>query len=471
MKEKAAFKSILIHAANLAILVVQAITFAYIWYTFYQPLMREVYFARGNYAVIGLYVLIMFFFTKVLGGYRIGYLRIAEVLLGQIISIILGNFVAYFLVCLVVVKYVWVVPLLVIALIQIGFVIPWVIIFRRMYVRMYPASKMIVVYGEYSPVNLIKKINSRTEKYNICASISYHEGFDKLCDAMTRYEAVVLCDLPTSVRNQILKFCYHKSLRTYITPKLSDIIITGASKIHMFDSPLYLTGNSGLSWGQRFTKRALDIVVASVSLAICSPFFLITAICIKMYDHGPIFYKQTRVTINHREFQIIKFRSMKVTSEAESGARLAAKDDDRVTPIGKLIRSIHFDEIPQLLNILKGEMSFVGPRPERPEIGEEYEKIIPEFSFRLKVKAGLTGYAQVYGKYNTTPYDKLKLDLTYIENYSFWMDIKLILMTVKVIFKRGNSEGVNADQKTALIKDGDESFLKALELTRNDRSE
>ena len=160
---------------------------------------------------------------------------------------------------------------------------------------------------------------------------------------------------------------------------------------------------------------------------------------------------------------------MKVTSEDESGARLAAKGDDRITPVGRFIRRIHFDEIPQLINILKGEMSFVGPRPERPEIGEEYEKEIPEFSFRLKVKAGLTGYAQVYGKYNTTPYDKLKLDLTYIENYSFWMDIKLILMTVKVIFKKNNTEGVDKDQKNAFVKDGDESFLQALEGNKGEK--
>ena len=411
----------------------------------------------------------MFFFTKVLGGYRIGFLRITEVLLAQFIAIILGNFVGYFLVCLLVVSYVTPAPLVIITLIQIGFVIPWVIIFRRMFVRMYPASDMLVIYGDHSPVNLVKKINSRTDKYNICASICYHDGLDKVCEKIVEYEAVVLCDLPTQIRNQILKFCYHKSIRTYITPKISDIIVTGASKIHIFDTPLYLAGNSGLSWGQRFMKRALDIVVASLSFAICSPFFLITAICIKAHDGGPVFYRQERVTINHKTFQIIKFRSMKVTSEDESGARLAAKGDDRVTPVGRVIRRIHFDEIPQLINILKGEMSFVGPRPERPEIGQEYEKEIPEFSFRLKVKAGLTGYAQVYGKYNTTPYDKLKLDLTYIENYSFWMDIKLILMTVKVIFKKNNTEGVDKDQKNAFVKDGDESFLQALEGNKGEK--
>ena len=148
-------------------------------------------------------------------------------------------------------------------------------------------------------------------------------------------------------------------------------------------------------------------------------------------------------------FQIIKFRSMRMDSERD-GAQLARKDDDRITPVGRIIRQTHFDELPQIFNILKGEMSFVGPRPERESIAREYETVIPEFSFRLKVKAGLTGYAQIYGKYNTTPYDKLKLDLTYIENYSFWMDLKLMLMTFKIIFQKENTEGIDKQQRTAV---------------------
>ncbi len=142
---------------------------------------------------------------------------------------------------------------------------------------------------------------------------------------------------------------------------------------------------------------------------------------------------------------------MRMDSERE-GAQLAKKDDDRITPVGRIIRRTHFDELPQIFNILKGEMSFVGPRPEREIIASEYERIIPEFSFRLKVKAGLTGYAQVYGKYNTTPYDKLKLDLTYIETYSFWLDLKLMLMTFKIIFQKENTEGIDKGQVTAVKK-------------------
>lgn len=194
-------------------------------------------------------------------------------------------------------------------------------------------------------------------------------------------------------------------------------------------------------------------MISFVGIILASPFMLIIALAIKLYDHGPVFYKQKRQTMSGREFDILKFRSMIVDSE-QHGARLAKEHDDRITPVGKVIRRMHFDELPQLFNILKGDMAFVGPRPERKEITEEYTKEIPEFPFRLKVKAGLTGYAQVYGQYNTVPYDKLKLDLTYITNYSIWLDIKLIILTVKILFQKEKSEGVDDEQKTALKKEG-----------------
>jgi lipopolysaccharide/colanic/teichoic acid biosynthesis glycosyltransferase len=170
---------------------------------------------------------------------------------------------------------------------------------------------------------------------------------------------------------------------------------------------------------------------------------LITALCIKLYDMGPVLYKQIRVTEGDREFEIIKFRSMIVDAEKDGVARLARKNDDRITPVGRVIRKIRFDEFPQLFNVLKGDMSFVGPRPERPSIIEQYTRAMPEFKYRTKVKAGITGYAQVYGKYNTLPYDKLKLDLFYIENFSVWLDLRLIILTVKTIFTLESTEGIS----------------------------
>ena len=246
-----------------------------------------------------------------------------------------------------------------------------------------------------------------------------------------------------------MKFCYKESVRTYVTPKISDIIFRGADDIHLFDTPLLLARNHGLSIDQRIIKRFFDIVLSGIGIILASPFMLIIAAAVKLYDGGPVLYKQERLTIDEKPFMIYKFRSMSTDSE-KNGARLAAKDDKRVTPVGRVIRNIHFDELPQLFNILKGDMSLVGPRPERKVISDEYSKSIPEFVLRTKVKAGLTGYAQVYGKYNTVPYDKLKFDITYIENYSLWLDIKIMLLTFKILFVKDNTEGVDEEQKTAL---------------------
>ena len=193
----------------------------------------------------------------------------------------------------------------------------------------------------------------------------------------------------------------------------------------------------------------MDIVSSLAGCVILSPLLIIIAAAVKLYDGGPVFYTQDRLTRDGREFKMYKFRSMRVNAEKE-GARLAAKGDVRITPVGRIIRQLHVDELPQMFNILKGDMSLVGPRPERRQIADEYAETMPEFKLRLKVKAGLTGYAQVYGQYNTTPYDKLKLDLTYIANYSILMDIKIILLTFKILFVKENTEGVDASQKTAL---------------------
>ena len=264
------------------------------------------------------------------------------------------------------------------------------------------------------------------DKYVIARTIDISAGMEKVQEEILKDgRGVVLWDIPTSFRNELIKSCYANGIRIYMMPKIPDVLIKGSLQMHLFDTPLYMTREYALTFRQRFWKRVIDVVCSLLLLIITSPFFLITAIVIKAYDHGPVFYKQVRCTQGGREFRIIKFRSMKVDAEKDGVAR-------------------------QLINILKGEMSFIGPRPERPEIIRQYVKEMPEFVFRMKVKAGLAGYAQVYGKYNTTPYDKLKLDLTYIQNYSVWMDIKLMLLTLKILLTPESTEGVSDGQVTAM---------------------
>ncbi len=449
MKTKEQYKHLLNFGANLISILVEGCAFGYIWYTYYSETIFLPFYRRGNWAVIGFYVLLVFFFTKVFGGYNIGYMRMTDIGLSHILAILLSGIAAYFEIGMIVRDYVNPEPVLGMMAVQMIFILPWIYIVRKMYGRLYPPRQMLVIYGHYAPDDLIAKINTRKDKYNICASVSYEIGHEELYPMIKQYNAVVLCDLPAQARNQIMKYCYQESVRTYVTPKISDILFRGADDIHLFDTPLLLSRNQGLSIDQRIMKRTCDIVLSLLGIILASPFMFIIALAVKLYDGGPILYKQERLTRDGQPFMIYKFRSMSMDSE-KNGARLAAKGDKRVTPVGKIIRNIHFDELPQLFNILKGEMSMVGPRPERQQISDEYEKEIPEFVLRTKVKAGLTGYAQVYGKYNTTPYDKLKLDLTYIENYSLWLDVKIMLLTFKILFVKENTEGVNEEQTTAM---------------------
>jgi len=289
------------------------------------------------------------------------------------------------------------------------------------------------------------KINSREDKYRVENMINISEGFQKILIEIEKSEAVIIGDIPAFERNLILKHCFEMSIRTYTIPKISDIIIQYADNINLFDTPLLLSRNFGLTIEQRFFKRVVDIIFSLIFIVLFSPIMLICAVFIKAYDGGFVLYKQERLTLDGKVFEIYKFRSMVMDAEDNGKPVLAEKSDDRVTPIGKFLRRSRFDELPQFFNILKGDMSLVGPRPERPEIAEKYLEKIPEFNFRLKVKAGLTGYAQIYGKYNTVPYDKLKLDLTYIQKFSFWLDIKLIIMTVKVLFMKESTEGISKD--------------------------
>jgi exopolysaccharide biosynthesis polyprenyl glycosylphosphotransferase len=452
LNNKEQFKRLIIFFEMAAIIALETIVFWKIWIFYYNEYIPIPYFKRGHWVLLIFYILLIYFFSRIYGGFKIGYLRISDVIYSQILSMILVNLITYLQICLIGTKIMNITPMILVTSIDIGIICFWALISRYVYGKLYPPRKMILIYGDRESTSLIKKMSSRRDKYEIQESIHISEGEDTILEKILSYEAVIICDVPAHIRNVILKFCFKYSTRVYVTPKLSDIIILGSDSIHLFDSPLLLSRNTGLNLEQSFAKRILDLVLSLIMLVIASPFMIIIAILVKAYDGGPIFYKQERLTLNSKKFMIYKFRSMKMDSE-KHGARLAMKNDNRVTPVGRVLRNIHLDELPQLFNIIKGDMSLVGPRPERPTIAEQYEEDIPEFSFRLKVKAGLTGYAQVYGKYNTTPYDKLKLDLLYVENYSIWVDLKLLLMTFKILFQKENTEGVEEWQKTAIKQD------------------
>ena len=457
-KKSNEYKHIIHFIATLLMLVIEVAMFAYLWYNEYVPRLSSInqsFWGRGNYAVIGIYALFMYFFTKNFGGYKVGYLTVSDVSLSKIIAIIVTNIFAYVQISIVSKKvYLSLLPLVELTGVQLVFAIVWIFFIRYIYLRLYPAKNMLLIYGDHVPKSLIKKVNARDDRYKILEIADVNIGFNKLSQHILRHEIILFCDLPSQIRNQLLKFCYNEEKRIYIIPTISDVIISGAGNVDLFDTPLYRLDSQGINLEQRIVKRIEDILISLLLTIISAPFMLIFALCIKLTDGGPIFYTQERLSRDGISFSIIKLRSMCVDAEKE-GSRLACKGDKRITPIGRFLRATHLDELPQIYNILKGDMSVVGPRPERAEIVAEYEEFVPEFKFRLKTKAGLTGYAQVYGKYNTTPYDKLKLDLTYIENYSLWLDIKIILLTFKIMFQKENTEGIEEEQKTAVTRDKD----------------
>lgn len=453
-----AAKRTIILQMSLIGLVFQTVLYIYVWYKVYNDIMQSgmwrSFHRKGFWLLAAVYFILLLFFTATYGGLKVGYLKPMDVFFSQVISLLCANIVSYFQISLLSLGLVTPYPLLLMMLGQIVVSAGWTFISHKLYQRFFPPKKLLFISGGRPTEDILKKFETRRDKYNIIRCVAESEGLEALeREIVSCYDGVVLWDMDTVLRNKLLKFCYSRGIRVYMMPKIPDIMIKGSDQLHLFDTPILLTREYAMTIEQRVVKRLIDIVCAMILMIVTSPFMIVTAVAIKLYDGGPVLYKQVRCTRDMREFRILKFRSMRTDAEKDGVARLAAKNDSRITPIGRFIRKTRIDELPQLFNILNGEMSFIGPRPERPEIIRQYQEDMPEFTFRTKVKAGLAGYAQVYGKYNTTPYDKLKLDLFYIENYSVWLDLKLMLLTLKILFQAESTEGVDENQTTAMKKE------------------
>ncbi|MBQ3194459.1 MAG: exopolysaccharide biosynthesis polyprenyl glycosylphosphotransferase [Oscillospiraceae bacterium] len=415
---------------------------------------------KGKYVLMGVYAVLLYAFFQNSDCTMFGQLHRMDLIIGQIISLLIANFITYFQLCLIGNAMLSAGPMLLLTAIEVVVAVVLIFLYTGLYHKLYAPHDMLLIYGHKRGVGLKIKMDSRKDKYNIRKLISVEEGFDAIIQEIPKHDAVILNDVPAQMRNDILKFCYRYRIRTYVAPKLTDIMIRGARDITLFDTPLLLVKGTGLTPAQRVVKRAMDIVLCSVAMVVAAPVMAVVAVAIKLEDGGPVFFKQKRMTRGGREFEILKFRSMIVDAEKYAGAVLATEDDPRITKVGKIIRATRLDEIPQILNILKGDMSIVGPRPERKVLADEICKDIPEFAYRLKVRGGLTGYAQIYGKYNTSAYDKLRLDLMYIENYSLLQDIKLIILTLRIIFSKDSTEGIDKAQENQKMA---EDLLKELD--------
>lgn len=449
-KEKEQYKKLIRSIIVILLVACETIIFMHYWINIYNKYTVFPFFQKGHWMMAAMYIIYQIIFLYIFGGLKVGYLKKANIIFSQVLAMLGSNVIIYLQIVLLSVRFVNIVPMMKATLVDICVVVIVAIISESIFRKLFPPRELIVLYEDYDPDEFIKKMNSRKDKYIIKQKLNVSDGLDKIKKDIIQSQGVVIYDVHSELRNVILKMCYENDIRAYSTTKISDILIRGAESLHLFDTPLLLYRNNGLNFEQRFVKRTMDIVVSLLMLIITSPIFLCAAIAIKMYDGGPVFYRQARYTLNGKVFNIYKFRSMIVDAEKDGKSQPATDHDPRITPVGRVLRATRLDELPQLIDILIGNMSLVGPRPERIEHVDKYSEDIPEFKYRLKVRGGLTGYAQLYGKYNTSPYDKLQLDLIYIQNYSIFLDIRLIFMTLKIMFMKESAEGFSEQQKNEL---------------------
>lgn len=426
------------------ILIIASITFSFIqtWVTNYTS---SLFSRNGNYVVIFSFVFILFIFCSLYGAFKIGIYRIHELIYSFSLSILLTNFLMYLELSLIAREMVAVPPLLINVIFQIIIAFIGCACANTVYFKLYPARRLVAVFGDDATgFKLINRMSHIPERFKIERGINANStSIEDIKKAIFPYDGVIICDIDKNIEKQIYAYCYANQKRIYMLPAITDIIINHSYEIQIGDTPVIMSRNRGLTTEQLILKRVMDIIISALALLITSPFMLIAAIAIKLDDGGPIFFKQNRITKDGKIFNVLKFRSMIVDADKD-GAKKAEVGDNRITKVGKVIRACRLDELPQLINVLKGDMSLVGPRPERIENVYEYSNAYPEFELRHKVKGGITGYAQLYGKYNTSPKDKLNMDLIYIETYSIIQDIKLLILTIKILFMKESTEGFDA---------------------------
>jgi len=431
-------------------ILIETLFFAPVWFQVYNERMRTPFENKGNLMMIGFYVFYLVVLVYLYGGMKYAYYQKGQLILSQTLGTLLANVVIYIQIIMVLGMFpfptAW--PIVMISGADFLVILTLNQISDRIFKKLFPPRRLLLICDLSYKENLIRKISGRKDLYEVTRCVSAAEPLYRLKQEVQECDAMMLYGIEEQKRNTLIKYCYERSIRIYVAPEITDILLRGADTLHSFDTPFLLLRNYGLSFEQRFIKRTMDLVISGILLVLSSPVMLLTALAIKLEDRGPALFKQERVTANGRKFYICKFRSMIVDAE-KNGAQFASKNDSRITKVGKVIRATRLDELPQLWNILKGDMSIVGPRPERQQYIEEFCRDTPEFVYRLKVKAGLTGYAQIYGKYNTTPLDKLKLDLMYIETYSIFLDIRLMFLTLKIMFMKESTEGVEDGQNHA----------------------
>lgn len=451
---------VIMRSTKMLSVIANVFIFAIFWKFFYPmntenrlPAFLVTDFIANLGAVIWfLYTVIIVSLGHIYHAYETGLSSVSEIVYSQFLANLFASVIIYILACLIGQYVLNPLPLLVIILAQGIWSVLWSLMANKLYFSLFPPQRTAILYKQDGDLRKIEQIKHFPSRFDVQKHIMNPDDIDLIIREIDGNEAVFIVGIDTSLRDKIINHCIDKGILCYIVPQVGDVIMAGAEHMQMFSTPIMRVHRPYPSPEYLFIKRTFDIVGSLFGIIIAGPFMLLTALAIKVYDGGPVLYKQVRLTQGRREFLIWKFRSMCVDAEKDGVARMASACDDRITPVGKIIRAIRFDELPQMFNILSGDMTIVGPRPERPELIKQYEEAMPDFVLRLQVKAGLTGYAQIYGKYNTEPEDKLQMDLMYINNMSPVEDLRLMFATVKVLFMKESTQGVAEGQTTAAVE-------------------
>ena len=433
-------------------IVLLMIPFVICWTLYYEPRTTTVGSKQVSVLVMIIFFLICYYFGQRLDCFRVSILQIRDVIFGEVLATMITDIIMYILIWMLSIHLPNLIPGLITWGGQCVIGVIWAYVMHQSYFSTHPPLRTIVIYDERMGMENLIHTYGLEKRFNIKTVYPVESIMDKL-EVMEEFDAAFLCGIHSRERNIILKHCISHKIKLFMIPRIADVMMRGSEQIHMLHLPILKTQRYKPSIEYQIIKRTMDIVVSGIATIVLSPLFLITAIAVKS-DGGPAFYKQKRLTKDGKVFEILKFRSMRVDAEKYSGAVLSAGENDpRITKVGRIIRACRLDELPQLLNILKGDMSLVGPRPERPELQKEIEKEVPEFGLRLQAKAGLTGYAQVYGKYNTTFYDKLLMDLMYISKPSILEDLTIMLATVKILTSKESTEGVGEGKEELKLRE------------------
>lgn len=467
---KKLYNSLALRLVFIIDVVAMLLPFLFIVRFYYEDRIFETMHFRGNWIIILLFVVVYLLCASAYQVFQIQILRIQEVVYSQALALIVTDFVMFMILWLINLAFPNVLPMLLVLALQMCLAILWAYLSHKWYFARFKPAKTLIIYDmRKGEVDKLLKRDGLDVRFDVVGvyHISEMEGAD--ARIFKGIETVFLSGVHSHERNQLLKFCTEHDITAYVIPRIGDVIMSGSQRIYMINLPMMKVSRYNPAHEYRFFKRVLDVIFSCIIIGVLSPLMLTVAIIIKATDGGSVFYKQTRITMHGRRFQILKFRSMKPDAE-KNGAQLSSgHNDSRVTPVGRFIRRFRIDELPQFLNVIKGDMAIVGPRPERPEIARVYESKLPEFSLRLQVRAGITGYAQIYGKYNTSPYDKLLLDLMYISKPNLADDIRIMFATLKTVFLRESTDGLEDDTlNTGDISDINAFFSKETELEEDD---